>query len=74
MPEFPAPSRVPAPHPRRGDVCHSGAVDLRTWITADLAAVRTRFRNGIVAHVPAEQWTTRLGAITDASDLAGGRT
>ena len=57
---------------RRGDVCHSGAVDLRTWITADLAAVRTRFRNGIVAHVPAEQWTTRLGAITDGSDLAGG--
>jgi hypothetical protein len=45
-------------------------VDLRTWITADLAAVRTRFRNGIVPHVPAEQWTTRLRAITDASDPA----
>jgi len=55
-----------------GDVCHSGAVDLRTWITTDLAAVRTRFRNGIVAHVPAERWKARLGGTTtDSGDLAG---
>ncbi len=58
--------------PRRGDVCHSGAVDLRTWITTDLAALRTRFRNGIVAHVPTDRWNARLGgAMTDSSDLAG---
>ena len=47
-------------------------MDLRTWITTDLAAVRTRFRNGIVAHVPAERWTARLGTeLTDGSDRAG---
>ena len=57
---------------RGGDVCHSDAVDLRTWIITDLAAVRTRFRNGIVAHVPTERWKARLGgATTDGSDLAG---
>ncbi|MGD9701524.1 MAG: hypothetical protein AB7Q42_23985 [Acidimicrobiia bacterium] len=40
-------------------------MDLRTWITTDLAAVRTRFHSGIAAHVPTERWTTRLTAAAD---------
>jgi hypothetical protein len=42
-------------------LCHSELVDLRTWIIGDLAAVQTRLHQGVVAHVPASRWTTRLG-------------
>ena len=41
-------------------MCDSGAVDLRTWITADLTALRDRFHHGIAAHVPMERWTSRI--------------
>ena len=42
-------------------MCDSGGVDLRTWITADLTALRDRFHHGIAAHVPPERWTARIG-------------
>lgn len=41
-------------------MCHSCAVDLRTWITTDLAGVQGRLHGGIVAHVPPDRWTIRL--------------
>ena len=41
-------------------VCDSGGVDLRTWITTDLTALRDRFHHGIAAHVPPERWTARI--------------
>lgn len=49
-------------------------MDLRTWITTDLANVQSRLHNGIVAHVPPDRWRTRLagspGTAGGSSSLA----
>lgn len=35
-------------------------VDLRTWITTDLAGVQGRLHRGIIAQVPLDRWRVRL--------------
>ena len=35
--------------------CYKGGVELSAWLIDDLAAVRARFLNAIVAHVPEDR-------------------
>jgi DinB family protein len=62
--------------------CYKGSVELSAWLIDDLAAVRARFLNAIVAHVPEDRWTERADGggsslaalllhVTVHQDLAG---
>lgn len=40
-------------------------MNLRSWITADLAAIRTRFEHGIAAVVPLDRWSEPVPSPTE---------
>ncbi len=45
-------------------------MDLHTWMLNDLASVRAKLSDGVLARVPAEQWSTQAGGGSSIAHLA----